>query len=337
MHGLATRVTINRSGYRIGVLACLLLLSVGCQPFQFNRVKLEPTPVVFQETPGQNDLMRLVNQRSQSVKELQAQVSVSMTGIPTRLNGNLTVQRPRNLRLKISPLGMDSIGADVGSNAEQFWVWVKSPGVGGDSMLLHARHEEFAQSPNANQLPLDPQWLFDSLGLVTFDSRKSYHGPSVQDGRLVVRETEMRPSGPQTSQMIFDPKTGVLLQKALYDANGQRVGYCTLSQHEYIPAVGAAIPTHIKICMNAGPGNESTVEIQLSNIQINGLYVDPASAWQMPNPLGVRKVDLARTILQPSQMMVQPVNYEAAEPASSSQFNEYLPFRGALLNKFSGR
>lgn len=337
MHGLAIRVTINQRIRRICVLVCLVFLSVGCQPLQFNRVKLEPTPVVFQDTPAQNDLMQLVNQRSQSVKELQAQVSVSMTGIPTRLNGNLTIQRPRNLRLKISPLGMDSIGADVGSNAEQFWVWIKSAGVGGDSMLLHARHDEFARSPNANQLPLDPQWLFDSLGLVTFDPGKSYHGPSVQDGRLVIRETEMRPAGPQTSQLIFDPKTGVLLQKALYGAQGQRIGYCTLSQHEYIPAVGAAVPTHVKICLNAGAGNESTVEIQLSNIQINGLYVDPASAWQMPNPIGVRKVDLARTVLQPSQMMVQPVNYEETQPVSSSQFNDYLPFRGALLNKFSGR
>lgn len=315
-----------------GILV-VLLFNLGCQPFNLNRTRLEPTPQVFEQPPSQTDLMTLVNQRSQAVKEVQAQVSVSLSGVPTRLNGSLVVQRPKNLRLKISPLGVDSLGADVGSNQEEFWVWIKSAGIGAESMMLHARHDEFANSPNANQLPLDPQWLFDSLGLVTFQPNRNYHGPTLRDGRLEVQETEYRPTGVQYSVLTFDQKTGLLLRKALYDSKGQLVGHCDLFDHQYHPSVGVALPTRVTINFHPNTPMASQAEIQLSNVQLNGLYVDQNSAWNRPTPVGVRQVDLARTVLAPSQMMIQTSGFQppAEKPGEAGSF------RGAFLNKLGLR
>lgn len=318
------------------ILLGSLTFVLGCQPFHLNKNRLEPAPEVFQATPGQQDLIQLVNQRSQSVRELQAQVSVSLTGIPTRLNGSLTVQRPKNLRLKISPMGVDSLGADVGSNSDEFWLWVKSAGVGAESVMMHARHDEFAYSPNANHLPLDPKWLFDSLGLVQFDAASpALHGPTPRDGRLVVQQTEQRPTGPQTAVMIFDARTGVLNQKSVYDAQSRLVGYCDMTHHQYFPSLGVAIPTKIKITFRPGTNLESVAQIQLSNIQLNGLYIDQASAWQMPNPMGVRRIDLAKTKLA-THPLVQTARFEEPSPPTSN-YSDYLPFRGALLNQLPSK
>lgn len=313
-------------------LVWLLVLApaTGCKLFQ-PREKLTPVPVAFTDTPQVGDLFTTVNRRTQNVRQLQAETTVGISGVPARLSGSLLVERPNRLRLKVSPLGMDSLGADIGSNEHQFWVWVKSGGVMADSMLMFANHQEYAQSQVATVMPLEPRWITDALGLITFESNGQYQGPIARsDGRLEIRAQEPTARGMMASTMVFDPKTGLLKQKAMYDAQGQMIGYCDIGEYQYFPEVDAAVPTSMTLHFRPGTDLVSTATIQLSNIRLNGLYVDPNTAWSMPNPVGIQRVDLSRTPITPLPMQ----SAVSTKQVSHTTENEsYLPFRGKWMTR----
>jgi hypothetical protein len=209
-------IVVNYSWCLLG----LLVSAAGCNLFSSHR-KLMPVPEAFRAPPQQNELFALVNRRTENVRQLQAETTVGINGVPAKLSGSLILERPQRLRLKVNPLGMESLGADIGSNEHQFWVWIKSGGVLAESVLMFANHQEYAQSQVASALPLEPRWVTDALGLVTFDPRGHYQGPSVrkEDGRLEVIGYEPTARGTVASTMVFDPKTGLLRQKSLYDSS----------------------------------------------------------------------------------------------------------------------
>jgi hypothetical protein len=302
--------------------------ATGCKLFQ-PREKLNPVPAVFTATPQVSDLFTTVNRRTQNVRQLQAETTVGISGVPAKLSGSLLVERPNRLRLKVSPLGMDSLGADIGSNEQQFWVWVKSGGVMADSVLMFANHQEYAQSQVATIMPLEPRWITDALGLITFESSGQYQGPVTRsDGRLEIQAQEPTARGMQASTLVFDPKTGLLKQKALYDGQGQLIGYCDIGEYQYFPEVDAAIPTSMTLKFRPGTDIASTATIQLSNIRLNGLYVDANTAWSMPNPVGIQRVDLSRTPITPL-----PTTASVQQVSHTDTTESKLPFRGKWLTR----
>ncbi|MBL8855890.1 MAG: hypothetical protein JNK57_18115 [Planctomycetaceae bacterium] len=315
----------------IWLLLCLVMApATGCQLFQ-PREKLTPVPAVFDSQPQVGDLFTTVNRRTQNVRQLQAETTVGISGVPAKLSGSLLVERPNRLRLKVSPLGMDSLGADIGSNEQQFWVWVKSGGVMAESVLMFANHQEYAQSQVATVMPLEPRWITDALGLITFESTGQYQGPVTRsDGRLEIRGQEPTSRGMQASTMVFDPKTGLLKQKALYDSQGQLIGYCDIGEYQYFPEVDAAIPTSMTLNFRPGTDIASTATIQLSNIRLNGLYVDSNTAWSMPNPVGIQRVDLSRTPITPLPTQTSMATKQVSHTAENES---YLPFRGKWLTR----
>lgn len=325
------------SGLRPHVLGiCLLSLTaaLGCQPFKFGASNLTPVPVAFTTTPAANDLFTVVNERTARVRQLQAEANVGITGVPAKLSGSLILERPNRLRLKVNPLGMESLGADIGSNDQSFWVWAKSGGVMAESVLMYANHREYQQSPVASVMPLDPRWVTDALGLIEFDRNLSYQGPTERpDGRWEIRAVEMTGRGPQASIMIFEPRTGLLKQKSLYDSQGNLIGYCDIGPYQYFTAEQVAIPTEMKFYFRPGTAMESTATIQLSNVRLNGLYVDPITAWEMPNPVGVPRVDLSRTPLTnpafaPNSPATLPAN--TPQPKSWNIRGASLPFQRSM-------
>lgn len=306
----------------------LIALSGGCQGWGSGRTALTPVPVTFKTPPQSQDLFEVVNRRTRAVQQLQAETTVGISGLPAKLSGSLILERPQRLRLKVSPLGMDSLGADIGSNEQQFWVWVKSGGVMADSVLMFANHQEYAQSPVAAVMPLEPRWITDALGLVSFEPQGQYVGPTVRsDGRLEVRSWEQTARGTVASLMVFDAQTGLLKQKSLYDPQGGLIGYCDIGNYQYFSELGAAIPVEMTLHFRPGSEMASTATIQLSNIRLNGLYVDPETAWTMPNPVGVQRVDLARTPTVPGGLPT------AAQVPAASSADPRQAFRGQWLGR----
>lgn len=82
------------------------------------------------------------------------------------LNGWLVAGQPRNFRMKVGAgVGGD---ADLGSNDQQFWVYLKVPA--NDAMFVYASHTDFengkAKIPGG--IPFEPEWVMQAFGMAHF-------------------------------------------------------------------------------------------------------------------------------------------------------------------------
>ena len=286
---------------RILILILLLIPICGCRWLSVLHTSTPNSPVVFEQTPGQQAFIQAINANTANVQQLDAHVRVSIEGVPARLAGTLNVERPNRLRLKVGLLGMSDVGVDVGSNEDRFWIWSKFNGAGEEPTIYFANHNEFAASPARNLIPLEPQWIIDALGLVQLDPNATYQGPTPRgDGRLELKMTMNTASGPMMKVIVVDAKYGFVMQQSVYDAQGRLVAYSDAIKHQYFEEHNANLPTQIDLYVY-GPDNQPTkLTLTASDYKINELYGDPDRLWTMPTPRDVKTVDLTKVSVPPS-------------------------------------
>lgn len=257
-------------------------------------------PVAFDEMPNQQQLLAELKVRSEVVRQLSSNISVSMAGIP-KIKGTLQIEFPDRMRMKAGLLGVSEMGVDVGSNREHFWIWTRASTPGQPPTFYFANHAAFERSPVRKSIPLDPKWLMEGLGVVRIAPTDVHHGPFMTDGRWMkfytVRQTS---TGRQTREMWLDVKTGLIEQQALYDASNQLIAYTKSSKYQSVTQDNrqASLPQRIELHMIQANGQDSKMVIDLGSISIEPLYGDPNKMWSMPNPDGINKIDLAREASQ---------------------------------------
>jgi hypothetical protein len=164
---------------RLSLLAVALSPAVGCKQIDEWRDRMaggkKPATPVQSVTAEQ--LVAYLNTQSsrlQSVSYGHATVSAKegLISYPA-LRGNLAASQPRNFRM----VGMGgTMGAriDLGSNPEQFWVYVDAPTV--KPMFVFASHTDFesgrARLPGG--IPFEPDWVMQALGMTTFPTNVQY-------------------------------------------------------------------------------------------------------------------------------------------------------------------
>src|SRR5687768_3600058 len=103
-----------------------------------------PTQRVLPVSPTLEQVVNVVNQNGLQVRSLSSnQVSISMPGAPVDLNSStLAAERVRKFRLRAGNrfTGQE---ADIGSNDELFWIWVKR---NQEPSIFFCRHDQFANS-----------------------------------------------------------------------------------------------------------------------------------------------------------------------------------------------
>ncbi len=297
-NGLERNSLSSRIGSRTPTTWLLMLIACGaggCQlagPFQ--QTSSPPIPIAFQTTPTANELIETLNANTQEVRQLSSDVRVRITGAPP-LSGTLIVDKPRNLRMKAGLIGMTEMGFDVGSNDSEFWLWTKMA-VGDEPPTLYfARHDEYESSPLRQVLPLEPQWILDSIGLTHLSLDDVSAGPFLRpDGRYELRQTITGASGDFTKILVIDPKTGLLKQQAIYNPSQRLMAYANAIQHQYDVEHHTSLPRRIELYVLDGTGKTNSIVIDLANLKINQLYGDPNLQWARPHPNDARIVDLAK-------------------------------------------
>jgi hypothetical protein len=254
----------------------------------------QPAPVIFSEPPDAERLVRAINANTSEVRQLSCDVHIRTEGVPM-LSGTLIVERPRKMRLKAGLAGISEMGFDVGSNDEEFWFWSKAAAGGQAPTIFHAKHSEFAASPARQSLPFEPQWVIDALGMLALPEDGSVQSaPRRADGMHELRLDVQTPAGPITRTYVADPKTGLVLQQSLYDANRRLIAYVSASHHHYFADSRASLPGRIELIVIGPEQQRTTVTMDLAGHEINQLYGDPEQQWTMPQPSDARSIDLAR-------------------------------------------
>ena len=194
---LLTGVPIIRTRVLVrSLLMVLMILTTTTQArgqvFRKFGGSVDRIPVAFDEMPNQQQLLAELKVRSEVVRQLSSNISVSMAGIP-KIKGTLQIEFPDRMRMKAGLLGVSEMGVDVGSNREHFWIWTRASTPGQPPTFYFANHAAFERSPVRKSIPLDPKWLMEGLGVVRIAPTDVHHGPFMTDGRWMkfytVRQT----------------------------------------------------------------------------------------------------------------------------------------------------
>jgi len=292
---------------RLYLLLLVMLTSAsGANCPQFLQQYAPATPRVLPDQPTLSDVIAAVNANTAKVQSLSTRdASLSVPMLPS-LRAELHLDRPRRFRL-LADTRITGPEVDLGSNDELFWFWVKrSP----QAAIFFCRHDQYYHSAAQSVLPVEPEWLIDSLGLVTFDPNLPHRGPEpVGGGRLRIETPLATPNGPMTRVILVDSSGGFVVEQHLYDARRQLVASALSSQHSRHPETGAVLPARIEIQTPAtAQAAAFSMRIDLRNLVVNQLPPNAAQLWTLPSLPGFTPIDLA----DPNVRLVEPT---ASAPA----------------------
>lgn len=286
-------------------LALCLSFAPGCHLMRHGPTNWfqAPPPVAFTSAPTVDDIVRVVNSNTAPIQQLSADsATLSVAGYPP-LRGNLHLERPKRFRLQASLLSPE---VDLGSNDELFWVWInRSP----DKAVLFARHEAFARSPVRQQMPLDPLWVTEALGLVQLDPLAQYEGPVARPtGELEIRTRVSTPQGELVRTYAVHASYGWVLEQRIQDSAGQILASARASRHRYDPNVGVALPQYVEMSI---PPAELALSLSVGAYRFNQPVGNPDALWSPPQIEGYPLVDITDPRFQPA-----PAASPAANPAA---------------------
>src|SRR5262249_13984212 len=98
-----------------------------------------------------------------------------------RLMADIAVEKNRHLRIVVSSMGGNEL--DLGCNDDVFWFWAKrSP----DRAVMYANHEQIDLVRDTLQIPFEPDWLMEALGVAA----------------IPMEGTTLEPVGNKTSRLV---------------------------------------------------------------------------------------------------------------------------------------
>ena len=240
---------------------------------------------------SKDQLVAHVNRQAETLSGWRCRnLKVKVPGLPAA-GGSLAVTYPRNLRLQVRAMHVQV--ADIGSNADRMWFWVKpAPGSGSEAETLTCRHACFDAVRKRANVPFDPDWLMEVLGVAPIDPRCVSLRKAPDGGplwHLVSHRTE--PDGRRVTRVIHvDAAHGQILAHELRDGvTGGLIGRATLQDHRRCPDTGVVLPHRIELHWPGGAAGPMT--IALGAIEVNPRDIHP-NQWALPEHRGaVRALD----------------------------------------------
>ncbi len=283
-------------------------------------------------SPMATEMVQKWSDNAAKVKTLKAQPTVKLTAVDGRrrftggVSGRLAMERPKNFKLDLST----NFGqvADIGSNDQMIWFWIKD---GTDGVYV-ARYTEDGR-PSA-RLNIDPQWVLEAMGLAELtpaqiaklDIRRDpttrnmiftehRDGPS---GERWIKETEMDAGGDIVAhRLLEDDARKTLIASA--DIEGWQTVMIPKAADD-LPTLGGAkeadsvgedqvlLPEKIKLFWAM---DQLAIEVRMHSPQVNVPFNDDfrQAQFKPPEKRGQSIVDISdKTMLaagrrdQPSAM-----------------------------------
>jgi hypothetical protein len=298
------------------------VLATGCAR---HRAVADLSPVVFDRVPSMEEVAEVIN-RNDAVKQLHTNsATITLVSSPqvkgpgfgmSRLSASLAVERPQRLRMQVRiPLSADN-AVDLGSNEDQFWMRV--PG-GRQPQLFLARHDEFAEQPHRNLLPIDPVWLIDALGLVHLDPDGNHEGPrSLPGGDLEIVSRVPQIDGTYRRILLVDGQRGTIKEQYLYAPSGDLVAFSRARDIRFDPEIECSLPHAIDLELRPIGTPPTQMKIEVGRYSINRLLSDSQTLFTLPRDGSEEVVDLARIGgYRPEETLAPASHYRVTDAALS--------------------
>lgn len=299
----------------ITLTAAALVCATGAQ-CQFLRTADNRTDVPPGTNPlEQYDAPRFVAYLNQQAGHLQSirydkislRASEAGSDMPRLSEGELVCSRPRNFRLTAGHRVTIGAEVDLGSNANEFWMYTKRP----EPTFLYCSHDDFARGKGSLPIPFDPDWVLQALGMNTFDPNAAYTADVNQADRTYVLNWDAKtPQGePIRKTIVFagDKATGgkpQVLRHVIADANGNPIATADIKEVQAVPAAGAPgqtvqVPTRVVL---EWPQQKFKMDLTLDRVRANEAMTGQETAYffERPTISGVTPVNLATAQFRPS-------------------------------------
>jgi len=273
------------------LLVIVLLLNGGCKTLQtvvFGTKPAAKLPIVFTTTPTLGQVKEEFNKRYAGIQSLSTSTATfSMSSVLITMKScKIAYEKPKKLRVLGGITGMGT-EFDLGSNDELFWFWAKrlEP-----KAVYYARHDEFANSPSRSIIPIEPEWLIETLGIIELKETDTHEEPKRdEEGNLQVTSYLKTPRGVYPRMITFNPQTGAILKYAIYAPNGLPFVGAILSNHEVDPVTGILYAK--KIVITCPEANE-TITINMGSVSFNSSGGFSPDAFVMPSYKDYIPVDM---------------------------------------------
>lgn len=292
---------MNERAAWILLAIALALPSCGCNLLK-RRPALEPTPIVFQQSPTLEQLASAVNANTERVYTLQTRdARLLLPGLPA-VSLEMAYEQPRRLRLRAGT-GLTGQELDLGSNDELFWFWARQ---NPQPALFYARHDQFARSPNRSLVPIEPLWLIDAMGLPRFDPNHRHEGPTARTGgAMEIRTRFPTAEGENTKITLVHAQYAWVLEQQVYDVRGRLLASSKTSDHEFYPYAQVAMPRKVTIEL---PPAQLSFAVESQGYSLNVPLGDSAALFQLPQEQfpNAPLVDVAEPVPGPAATSAQP-------------------------------
>ncbi|MDA1016260.1 MAG: hypothetical protein O3A00_17615 [Planctomycetota bacterium] len=271
------------------VLACVSLASGCCLPgkSKWNPFPCEPK-CVLSPNPSKRELVQHINANAERLRSWRStNATLSMSGMALPIAATIAVERPMKLRLIASSIRGDE--ADLGSNDESLWFWIKESE---PQRIITVKHTDVPFVSDRMPIPFQPEWLIDALGVKLLREEDVELEWTDPENRLAtLTGTVKSPDGKRIRRIIeVDTCMGHVRKHLLYNEDGRLIASARMSKHRSIQ--GTFVP---KVIHLDWPEAQMQMKLTLGRIDVNPPDAS-AAAWQVPKISGYQVLDLGQFV-----------------------------------------
>jgi hypothetical protein len=218
--------------------------------------------------------------------------------------------------------------ADIGSNADHFWFWIK------DALhanVVTASHDDLMLAQHRLNIPFHPDWLMEVLGVVPIDANEVTFRRQGPQSTIVELVSELlAPSGEMIQKVIrVDACHGIVREHALYDRAGVIIASAALGDHRIDKDTGLITPRVIRF---EWPRMQQQLTLRFADMIINPTV--PATVWQIPEKPGYPPLELADLLQQQDMQgmtpfgVMSPQQSVPLQPARHQQWDDEVGTAG---------
>ena len=274
--------------------AALLSTASGCRTAGVGSLARDPGPLPLRASEEAIELLANHNRNAELVDSLKARPTILMDGrrLAGKADGWLALERPRNFKLELTAVAGMSDVANIGSNAKEFWFWVKdSP----EKAVYYCNYEDLDRSPLAASL--QPDWITEAFGLKVITAEEAARitvKPGVEPGTLVLSQTEKSARGDALiKEMVLSETTHRVIEHRVLTGDRKSIlARARVSDYqdypvplradeEGVPAQRVYLPRKIRLEWAA---EKLKLDVSLANVQINPRFTDEDRAERFVEP-----------------------------------------------------
>lgn len=214
----------------------------------------------------------------------------SMPGMPFSLPTSIAVEAPRSFRMRVSHPMSGNQEADIGSNSDIFWMWLKTPD---NPPILTCAHEDVSLALDELQMgiPVNPEWLMEVFGVIPIDEAEYEMvrpDPTQPIVELIARRT--LPTGATVNRVIrVHTVRGQIIEHQLRDEHGTVTASAELDNYR-VHEGGIYMPQIIRLSWPAA-GQEMRLELGHPDVNPAALAQN-RELWHPPKIHGAQSIDI---------------------------------------------